>query len=200
MRTFHTGGVGTRSVSETEYRGSTAAPSSSATATRSPSRTSDGNDCLVSLKRNGEIVILDDKGRELEKIQGALRRVHLRDQARREGQARQSSSVGPAPTPILAEKARHRPLRGHHRRRDRPRGGRRARARRPLVVIEHKGETCTRRSSSRSDGNILDFHYLPAKARLEVEGRPGDQGRPHARPSAQGRRRLGRTSSAVCPA
>jgi DNA-directed RNA polymerase subunit beta' len=37
-----------------------------------------------------------------------------------------------------------------------------------LVVIEHKGERHPRITIEGSDGKILDFHYLPAKARIEV--------------------------------
>src|SRR4029434_2626767 len=38
-----------------------------------------------------------------------------------------------------------------------------------LVVIEHKGERHPRITIEGSDGKILDFHYLPAKARSDVE-------------------------------
>ncbi|HXE53222.1 MAG TPA: hypothetical protein VN541_09420, partial [Tepidisphaeraceae bacterium] len=37
-----------------------------------------------------------------------------------------------------------------------------------LVVIEHRGERHPRITIEGSDGKILDFHYLPAKARIEV--------------------------------
>jgi DNA-directed RNA polymerase subunit beta' len=37
-----------------------------------------------------------------------------------------------------------------------------------LVVIEHKGDLHPQINIVDADGNILDFHYLPAKARLEV--------------------------------
>jgi DNA-directed RNA polymerase subunit beta' len=38
-----------------------------------------------------------------------------------------------------------------------------------LVVIEHKGEKHPRVVIEDKQGKILDFHYLPAKARIEVE-------------------------------
>ena len=38
-----------------------------------------------------------------------------------------------------------------------------------LVVIEHKGEMHPRIVIEGPDGKILDFHYLPAKARIDVE-------------------------------
>ena len=43
-----------------------------------------------------------------------------------------------------------------------------------LVVIEHKGEMHPRIVIEDNDGKILDFHYLPAKARIEVTERPAD--------------------------
>jgi DNA-directed RNA polymerase subunit beta' len=67
MRTFHTGGVGTRSVSETEYRALNGGTVEIRDCNEVEVEDDDGKDCLVSLKRNGEIAILDDKGRELEK-------------------------------------------------------------------------------------------------------------------------------------
>src|SRR6185503_6934783 len=42
-----------------------------------------------------------------------------------------------------------------------------------LVVIEHKGERHPRITIEGDDGKILDFHYLPAKARIEVK--PGQK-------------------------
>src|SRR5690606_916371 len=38
-----------------------------------------------------------------------------------------------------------------------------------LVVIEHKGEMHPRIVIEDETGKILDFHYLPAKARIEVK-------------------------------
>src|SRR5207244_3120362 len=38
-----------------------------------------------------------------------------------------------------------------------------------LVVVEHKGERHPRITIEGHDGKILDFHYLPAKARIEVK-------------------------------
>jgi len=41
--------------------------------------------------------------------------------------------------------------------------------RKALVVIEHKGEKRPQINIVDDQGNILDFHYLPAKARIEVQ-------------------------------
>jgi DNA-directed RNA polymerase subunit beta' len=42
------------------------------------------------------------------------------------------------------------------------------------VVIEHKGEKHPQIIIVDRKGNVLDFHYLPAKARIEVV--EGDEG------------------------
>ena len=63
----------------------------------------------------------------------------------------------------------------------RPGGGSEA-----LVVIEHKGEKHPQIVIVDEDasGKILDFHYLPAKARIEVQEGQEIAGRSHARASA----------------
>jgi DNA-directed RNA polymerase subunit beta' len=43
------------------------------------------------------------------------------------------------------------------------------RGQKALVVIEHKGDLHPQINIVDETGNILDFHYLPAKARLEVK-------------------------------
>lgn len=195
MRTFHTGGVATRSVVESEvvasvpgtvqYRDLNAVeepPSlreeEAAPAAKQAAKEAKGG--YVALKRNGEIAIVDDKGRELDKYKvpyGA----HL---AIKDGQkvkpGQRLVRWDPHRTPILAEAV------GVVRFQDIEEGetvraeseGRRAGATHRLVVIEHKGEKHPRVVIEDKTGKILDFHYLPAKARIEVdEGqtvRPGE--------------------------
>ena len=53
-----------------------------------------------------------------------------------------------------------------------------------LVVIEHKGEMHPRIVIEDADGKILDFHYLPAKARIEVTEGPNHRSRADARSPA----------------
>src|SRR5690606_11385134 len=67
MRTFHTGGIGTRSIAETEYRAANAGVIELRDTNEVPVKDEEGRDVWVALKRNGEIAILDPKGRELEK-------------------------------------------------------------------------------------------------------------------------------------
>ena len=167
MRTFHTGGVGTRSVSETEYRALNGGSVEIRDCNEVAVEDEDGNDCFVSLKRNGEIAILDDKGRELEKTKvDYVAFIYVKP-----GQKIKRGEIlvkwDPHRSPILAEKGGvvnfvdisvGETVRGE----DAGQG------KQALVVIEHKGDMHPQINIVDKDGNILDFHYLPAKARLEV--------------------------------
>ncbi|MFN3168190.1 MAG: DNA-directed RNA polymerase subunit beta' [Phycisphaeraceae bacterium] len=178
MRTFHTGGVATTGASETTFKAGAPGTIDIVDANQVPSQDDEGNDCLVPLKRNGEIIIRDDKGRELEKFllpYGAYIRVHPGDTVKA-GQL--LVQWDPFRTPILAEKD------GKVRFEDivvgetvraesesQQKGTKKATGGggTALVVIEHKGEMHPRIVIEDNDGKILDFHYLPAKARIEVK-------------------------------
>jgi DNA-directed RNA polymerase subunit beta' len=181
MRTFHTGGVATRSVLESEVRSTQAGTLKYHGLNAAPSKLTNQKAWVV-LKRNGEISVLDAKDRELEKFKvpyGAL--VLAEDGAKVKGGQR-LSVWDPHRVPILAEAA------GSVRFQDieegetvrvesektTGRGGTSVR----LVVIEHKGEKHPRIIVEDKSGKILDFHYLPSKARIEVEEgqivKPGD--------------------------
>src|SRR5690606_31629885 len=68
MRTFHTGGIGQRTLVETDYRATHSGTVEIRDASEVPVKDDEGHDVLVALKRNGEIAIMDDKNRELEKF------------------------------------------------------------------------------------------------------------------------------------
>ena len=181
MRTFHTGGVATTSLIDSTYQASQAGTIELRDCNEVPTLDEDGNETLVTLKRNGEVMILlDDKNRELEKFKvqyGAYIRVKPGETVKR-GQILVQWDLHR--TAILAEKA------GTVRFEDivvgetvRPEQDSAAKGKskkasgeekgESLVVIEHKGEMHPRIVIEGSDGKILDFHYLPAKARIEVE-------------------------------
>jgi DNA-directed RNA polymerase subunit beta' len=181
MRTFHTGGIGHRTLVETDYRAQHAGVVEIRDANEVEVEDEDGNKVLVALKRNGEITIRDAKGRELEKYKvqyGSYITARPGEQVKK-GQV--LVKWDPHRTPILAEKG------GVVRFEDielgetvRPEsenvpGGRKKTPGKSeaLVVIEHKGEMHPRIVIEGPDGKILDFHYLPAKARIEVS--PGQQ-------------------------
>ncbi len=171
MRTFHTGGVATRQLTESNYQavhgGTIALRDCNEVATTDD----DGNTVLTALKRNGELAILDAKGRELEHYKvpyGAYILCKPGDTIRK-GQT--VVKWDPHRTPILAEKGgtvRFEDITvGETVRTEKEasegKGGSDA-----LIVIEHKGERHPRIVIEDNEGHILDFHYLPAKARIEV--------------------------------
>ncbi len=176
MRTFHTGGVATRAVMDNEIVASM--PGRIKFHELNAVETTLGRaKVLVSLKRNGEIAILDDKDRELDKFKipyGAHIMIREDDKVKA---GQRLVTWDPHRVPILAE------AEGVVRFQDIEEGEtvriESDRQTRRYVVIEHKGEKHPRIVIEDKAGKILDFHYLPAKARIEVEeGQevvPGDQ-------------------------
>jgi len=168
MRTFHTGGIGTRAIAESEYRAAHAGVVELRDCNEVEVEDADGNVILVTLKRNGEIAVLDERGRELDKYKipygGFI--------AARSGQQVKKNEVlvrwDPHRTPILAEKdgiVQYVDIELGETVREEDAG----KGVKALVVIEHKGELHPQINVVDDAGNILDFHYLPAKARLEVQ-------------------------------
>ncbi len=179
MRTFHTGGIGHRTLMETDFRATQGGTVEIRDANEVPSQDEDGNDVLVTLKRNGELAIKDAKGRELEKFKisyGSYIVVKPGDTVKK-GQI--LVKWDPHRTPILAEKegiVRFEDIKvGETVRPEQEASGTKKSTGKSeaLVVIEHKGEMHPRIVIEDADGKILDFHYLPAKARIEVA--QGDQ-------------------------
>ena len=168
MRTFHTGGIGTRSIVESEVRAGFAGTVELRECNEVPVNDDDGNEVLVALKRNGELAIIDDKGRELEKhkVQYASTIRVAPGQEIKKGEL--LLQWDPHRAPVLAEKSGKVQfvdiVQDKTFREEDAGGGRTAR-----VIIEHKGELHPQVNVVDDAGNILDFHYLPAKARLEVE-------------------------------
>ena len=172
MRTFHTGGVAQSGYIENDVKTVVGGIVSHRDINAVPTKDDEtGATKLIALKRNGEIVVLDAKGRELEKFKvpyGAT--VLVNDGAK--VKARDQLVVwDPHITPILAEKGgtvRYEDIEeGETARMEEERKGGQA-GQTKLVVIEHKGERHPRITIEGDDGKILDFHYLPAKARIEV--------------------------------
>ncbi|MFP4104704.1 MAG: DNA-directed RNA polymerase subunit beta' [Phycisphaerae bacterium] len=174
MRTFHTGGVATRAIAESEIR-------CSATGTIKYSELNavevheenvdiagaEDGDRLVALKRNGEIAVVDDKGREFEKFSVPYGATILVKDGQKVKAGTSIVTWDPHRVPILAEAT------GIVRFQDIEEGEtvriESERQRQRLVVIEHKGDKHPRIVIEDKNGKILDFHYLPAKARIEVE-------------------------------
>ncbi|MEO1009049.1 MAG: DNA-directed RNA polymerase subunit beta' [Planctomycetota bacterium] len=168
MRTFHTGGIGTRDVAESEIRAAAGGVVELRDCAEVEGEDEDGNTALISLKRNGEIAILDASGKELDKSKvpyGAHIYVKSGEQVKK---GTPLVRWDPHRTPILAEKGGAVQFVdieiGQTVREDDAGSGKKA-----LVVIEHKGSRSPQINVVDESGQILDFHYLPAKARIEVE-------------------------------
>ncbi len=188
MRTFHTGGVATGSLIENDIKAVAGGTVQHHDINAVSVTDAEGVKRLVALKRNGEIAIIDAKGRELEKYKVPYgSNVLVADGEK--VKPRQQLVVWDAHiTPILAEKGgivRYEDIEeGETARMEEERKGGAGSGESKLVVIEHKGERHPRITIEGDDGKILDFHYLPAKARIEVTQRPEDRRRPDARPPA----------------
>jgi DNA-directed RNA polymerase subunit beta' len=168
MRTFHTGGVATGALVEADIKAVAGGTVEHRDINAVEVTDAEGNKHLVALKRNGEILILDAKGRELERYKvpyGAFVHVAHGEKVK---PRQQLVSWDPHITPILAEKpgiVQYEDIEeGETVRREEEKRGEGGK----FVVIEHKGERHPRITIVGDDGKILDFHYLPAKARIEV--------------------------------
>jgi len=164
MRTFHIGGVGQHVVEESEIR---AKKAGTVKFTRLKVVRNSEDEQIV-LTRNGEILVLDAKGRELEKHDipaGSLLAVE-------ENQEVQPGALlcrwDPHNIPILAEvggKVRYEDvIEGETVRLEKDVSGTVRR-----LIMEHKGDLHPQIVLEDTSGKILDFYYLPEKAHIEVD-------------------------------
>jgi DNA-directed RNA polymerase subunit beta' len=166
MRTFHTGGVASRDFVDANYK----APSSGTMLLRDcnevPLPGSKKNE-LIALKQTGELVIVDDKGRELDK---AFRVPYGATIRMKSGSKVKKGNIliewDQHVMPILAEKngtvvfkdvelgttLREEETKGVIER----------------IITEHTGDLHPQILLQEGE-QTLDFHHLPAKARLEVK-------------------------------
>jgi DNA-directed RNA polymerase subunit beta' len=168
LRTFHTGGVASRAILGREQKAPVAGVIQYRDINAISFKQSDGSRRTVALKRNGEMAILDSKKRELDRFKvpyGAT--VLVKDG----GVVKSGAKLftwDPHRTPILAEVAGLIQfvdiLEGETIRIEEERVGQVGKP----VVIEHKGDKHPQIMIEDSSGKILDVHYLPAGARIEV--------------------------------
>ena len=168
MRTFHTGGIASVTLIENDQK----APRDGIVKyvdLNVVEAEYDGKLQLISLRRNGEMSLVDEKDRELERFKvpyGGLIQVKEGDSVKR-GQV--LYTWDPHRVPILAEVAGFVRLvdviEGETMRVEEERKGQKGHP----VVIEHKGDKHPQVMIEDAEGKILDVHYLPAKARIEVE-------------------------------
>ncbi|ADB17219.1 DNA-directed RNA polymerase, beta' subunit [Pirellula staleyi DSM 6068] len=164
MRTFHIGGTVNTSVEESETK---AKKEGIVKFTRMRFVANEEGNNIV-LTRNGEILLLDPRGRELEKYDvpnGAILRVKENDVVK-PGQV--LCEWDPHSIPILSEvagKVRYEDVvEGETLRIEKDSGGN---ARR--LIMDHKGELHPQIVLEDSEGKPLDVYYLPERAHVVVE-------------------------------
>ena len=164
MRTFHIGGTGQRQIEEKEHKSK---KQGIVKFTRLKLVRNDEGKQVV-LARNGEISLLDPKGRELEKYDipaGAILQVE-ENQEINPGQI--LCEWDPHSIPILAEvggKIRYEDIiEGDSMRQEKDATGNVR-----LLITEHKGDLHPQIIIEDTNGKILDFSYMPEKAYIEVK-------------------------------
>ena len=168
LRTFHTGGVAERAILEREQKATHSGKIQYRDINAVEIEPEEGKIMTVALKRNGEIAIIDAKDRELDRFKVPYGATVMVNDGRKVKVGAALFRWDPHRTPILAEVA------GLIRFVDIIVGEtigieeeRKGQAGKP-VVIEHKGDKHPQIIIEDSDGKILDVHYLPAGARIEV--------------------------------
>jgi DNA-directed RNA polymerase subunit beta' len=168
LRTFHTGGVAERAILEREQKATHSGIIQYRDINAVEIELEEGTIATVALKRNGEIAIIDAKDRELDRFKVPYGSTVLVDDGHKVKVGIPLFRWDPHRTPILAEVA------GIIRFVDIIVGEtigieeeRKGQAGKP-VVIEHKGDKHPQTIIEDPDGKILDVHYLPAGARIEV--------------------------------
>ncbi len=163
MRTFHIGGTAARAVEESEIRAKKAGV---VQYTRLKVVKNDAGEQVV-LTRNGEITILDPKGRELEKYEVPAGSNLLVDENQEAKPGQVLCQWDPHSIPILAEvggKVRYEDvIQGETMRMEKDPSGHQRR-----LIMEHKGDLHPQIVLEDTSGKILDFYYLPEKAHIEV--------------------------------
>jgi DNA-directed RNA polymerase subunit beta' len=168
LRTFHTGGVASRAILEREQKATHAGAIQYRDINAVQIKQDEGKTGTIALKRNGEIAILDAKDRELDRFKVPYGAIVLVEDGQKVKAGLSLFTWDPHRTPILAEVA------GLIRFVDIIEGEtigieeeRKGQLGKP-VVIEHKGDKHPQIIIEDPDGKILDVHYLPAGARIEV--------------------------------
>ncbi|MFT3787903.1 MAG: DNA-directed RNA polymerase subunit beta' [Tepidisphaeraceae bacterium] len=170
MRTFHTGGVATGALVENDIKSSGGGTIEHRGINAVETTDAEGSKKLVALRRNGKIAVVDAKGRDLEEYKVPYGATVLVADGEKVKAKQQLAIWDPHMAPILAEKGgkvQYEDIEpGETVKTEEAAKGTEGGPK--LVVIEHKGERKPRITILDKDGKIQDFHYLPAKARIEV--------------------------------
>jgi DNA-directed RNA polymerase subunit beta' len=167
MRTFHTGGVASRSVIESDIKctlGGVAKYHDLKAVDLLDPETKEMK--KIVLKRNGELSINDEKGRELERYKIPYGATLLVEDGQTVKPRTTVTTWDPHLTPILAEASgiiHFQDIVENETVRLETEG-----KGTKYVVIEHRGDKNPQVVIKDKAGKILEYHYLPAKARIEV--------------------------------
>jgi len=169
MRTFHTGGIAAITVLENQQKAPRDGIVKYYDINAVKIKHEDGLEEMIALKRNGEMAMVDDKDRELERFKVPYGGVIIAKEGQKVTKGDKLFRWDPHRVPILAEVSGVVRLTdvidGETMRVEEERKGQKGRP----VVIEHKGDKHPQVIIEDKEGKILDVHYLPAKARIEVD-------------------------------
>ena len=177
MRTFHTGGVASRAVLDNQITNVNTGIAVYHNLNAVEMKNEETGDTFYRvLKRNGEIIVQDEKKRELERYRVPYGAAVLVTNGEKLTSRKTIVQWDPHFMPMMAEAT------GFVRFQDvidgeTVRTEQEARTDSKWIVIEHKGDKHPRIIVEDKEGKILDFHHLPSKARIEVEeGQPVSPG------------------------
>ncbi len=163
MRTFHIGGTAARAMEESEIK---TKKGGIVKYTRLKVVKNDAGERVV-LTRNGEIMMMDPKGRELEKYEVPAGSNLLVEEHQDIKPGTILCQWDPHSIPILAEvggRVRYEDvIQGETMRMEKDPSGHQRR-----IIMEHKGDFHPQVVLEDAEGKILDFYYLPEKANIEV--------------------------------
>ncbi|AQQ71333.1 DNA-directed RNA polymerase subunit beta' [Limihaloglobus sulfuriphilus] len=168
MRTFHTGGIASHAVIQNEQTAPREGIVRYGDFTVVEAKVGRKKH-LVSLQRDGELKLVDEKGRELEKFAVPYGGIIRANDGEKVEIGQVLYSWDPHMIPILAEKDGTVRwvdiIEGDTMRLEEELKGKKGHP----VVIEHKGDRHPQLVIEDSEGNTLDVHYLAAKARIEIK-------------------------------
>ena len=164
MRTFHIGGVAQADIEESETK---ARKGGIVKFTRMRSVVNEQGKHVV-LTRNGEVSLLDTKGREIEKYEVPAGAVLMVEENQKVKVGKVLCQWDPHSIPILAEvagKVRYEDIvEGETMKAEKDAGGNVRR-----IIIDHRGDLHPQIVLEDMDGKPLDVYYLPERAHIEAE-------------------------------
>jgi DNA-directed RNA polymerase subunit beta' len=169
MRTFHTGGTATRSLVETSWSAPAGGIIKIVDCNEVEVTEDDGSSRFVALKRNGEVHLEDDKGREIDKFKVPYGATLRHKNGTKVSKGSTIVEWNPHMNPILAEKGGvvqfENLVEDQSYKVEKTKAGKVEK-----IVTSHTGDRTPQIKIVDEKGeSTLDFHHLPANARIEVE-------------------------------